>query len=41
MVEGAEGTPVVVVEGLASRYPDAPQRDCGTLIRSPEEDLFQ
>ena len=41
MGEGAEGTPVVVVEGLAGRYPDAPQRDCGTLIRSPEEDLFQ
>ncbi len=41
MGEGAEGTPVVVIEGLAIRYPDAPQRDCGTLIRPPEEDLFQ
>ena len=41
MGEGAEGTPVVVVTGLAGRYPDAPQRDCGTLIRPPEEDLFQ
>jgi coenzyme F420-0:L-glutamate ligase/coenzyme F420-1:gamma-L-glutamate ligase len=41
MGEGAEGTPVVVIKGLAGRYPGAPQRNCSALIRPLEEDLFQ
>lgn len=41
MGEGAEGTPVVVIDGLAGRYPNAPERDCRALIRPLEEDLFQ
>lgn len=38
MGEAAEGTPVVIVDGLR---PHAPECDGGALIRPLEEDLFQ
>ena len=38
MGEGAEGTPLVLAQGLAWR---APERDAQSLIRPLEEDLFK
>lgn len=38
MGEGAEGTPVVLVQGP---LPTAPTVDCKALVRPPEADLFQ